>query len=248
MCEIVELAKNCNSDEEFTKFKENCDDSNAIYDNYTLLYYVCRYNHSDYSPKLVKFLIENGADVNRVDKENGSSALMFALQFNTNKSILEITDLFIEAKVNVNYSNFAKYTAIFYALVDGYCIRKNCEYTCEVIEKLLIAGANPNTEILFANEYRMVIYYCSNIETCKLLIEYGAKTDARRHPTNIEKAHLLLKDEKIAKLEEKNKELEEKNKELLDIINYIPQGSEYANCEENYYQNLSLKYYEISEE
>ncbi|MEK6373849.1 MAG: ankyrin repeat domain-containing protein [Acidobacteriota bacterium] len=83
-----------------------------------------------------RILIEGGADVALKDKDSGESPLHMAAK----KGLAEAVDLLIAAKAEVNEPNGSGWTALYLAVAERHV---------DVVDRLLRAGADPNSEVPF---------------------------------------------------------------------------------------------------
>ena len=228
MNDIEELAKTCNTEEKFAEFAEkikNIDNINVKFNGNTLLIIVCWHNHTEFAPKLIELLLNNGADPNMTDDKYGSTPLMFALQNNNTKHIVNVAELLINGGTNIDKQNNAGHTALIYVVYDTMRIHRTHKYT-KCIVKLLL-NSNVNVNIKDNYNYRAT-QICKDKKIIKLLLPHTILD----FPIDKKIAKIIsrMKDKEIAKLKNENEELKNKIAELEDIIRYIPDNEGYNDC------------------
>ena len=135
--------------------------------------------------KLVKLLIENGADIN--DKDHwGVSALMHASQIGH----LDITKLLIENNADVNAKDLDGNSALIHASD----IKYNGSKFPRIAKVLLENKADINAKNKDAQTALMKASVAGKLDTVKLLVEYNADTTAK--DSNNKTALLLAKENK----------------------------------------------------
>jgi ankyrin repeat protein len=203
--------------EDFNKVKElieKCEDVNAEYNGRTILIFICclvasspdaMTAYEDENLKIIKLLIDKGANVNTEDN-NGKTALLWTLQNGYFKS----AKLLIDNNADVNIRDTTLMEAyknnhynLLELIVDDVNIEKvNCKtaesplmkacrgcnfYDCkteamihfddpEIFKLLIDKGADVNTKDEFGNTALMQV---NNPEIAKLLIDKGADVNAK---------------------------------------------------------------------
>ena len=122
---------------------------------WTALAYACKYNHMD----IVKFLLENGADINET-VNTGSTPLAVALLAGN----FEIADFLIQKKADINKSDIMGMSPLMWAAKEG---------NLKVVQYLVEHGANVNKQ---NNNGRSVIETTFSQEVKEYLKTKGAKT------------------------------------------------------------------------
>ncbi len=116
------------------------------------------------SSEIIKFLIENGADINPKPNDDWN-ALMAA----TLRGHLEIVKLLLEKGANVNAKDNVGFTALLFATLIGHL---------EIVKLLLDKGANVNAQTNIGDTALIIASQNDrHLEMVKLLIEKGANTN-----------------------------------------------------------------------
>ena len=169
-----------------------------LYDGTTPLIYACYYA----DPKIVKMLINAGADVNLKDEENYTPLKRICDRFEENPEIVaSIVKNLLDAGASVKFGRSSWDNALHYAVMYGYT---------EAVRLLLEAGANPNIKGLYG---RTALHYAAmgnNPAIVELLLKHGAKpnilNEGRETPlrelisgkkSNIRSAKLLIVKSKL---------------------------------------------------
>ncbi|TGN20045.1 ankyrin repeat domain-containing protein [Leptospira idonii] len=117
------------------------------------------------NPKVMKLLLENGADIS-AETPNGGNALILAAEIGN----LDALKFLIERGMNINHLTKHKGTPLMHAAIRGYS---------KIIEELLINGANPN----LADNLNItpIMHAASNghIETVTLLLKFKADVNIK---------------------------------------------------------------------
>lgn len=122
---------------------------------------------------IMELLLQHGVDPNCVNCD-GEAALHLAAQAGS----LEIVELLLKTKANVDLQTGANATALLYAC--GYNKKPSCQPNVELIALLLKHNANPNlAEICRSHTALHLAAKVGCPETVKLLLEFNAEVDHR---------------------------------------------------------------------
>ncbi len=113
-----------------------------------------------------KLLIENGADVNRLDKWG-----MTPISSAASNGHLDIVRLLLKNGANVNTADKHGGTPLYYASAGGFH---------ETVELLISKGANVNCKTDYKDETALIkAVQIEDVKTVKLLLENGVDSDAK---------------------------------------------------------------------
>lgn len=137
-------------------------------EGHTPLHHAVKNPNSD--PKVVEFLLENGADVLAYNMQDQCNALHYATR-NPNVNF-EVIETLLKYGANINAKNYKNHSnALIYAT-------QNPDMTNEVLELLLKHGANPSTRSYIDCWYTPLHYAIRNPnfdeKSVEILLEYGA--------------------------------------------------------------------------
>ena len=131
--------------------------------NVTPLVFAIKYGNSN--PEIIKFLINNGADVNAKEGKVGLTVLMYVAQFCKNPNIM---NMLIQAGADVNVGNNNGFTPLMSAV-----IHKNPQMVKAFIESgvnISAKDSNNKTALDYAYEY-------NDVEVINLLKNYTTKVN-----------------------------------------------------------------------
>ena len=121
-----------------------------------------------------RLLIERGADVHAVTDDGKTTVMLICNSVPGDQ--MELLDLLLEAKVDVNKADSLKGTALFEAV--------NYRNGVRVVEKLLAAGANPNVVDALGNTPLLRSASRAKIETATLLVKAEADPNVKSPQSN----------------------------------------------------------------
>lgn len=120
---------------------------------------------------IVKLLLDNNCDIDRIDKF-GNTPLHYAAKYSNSISTNKVVNMLINSGVNVNYKDKEGNTALMIA-----CQYSNTTSSIDTIQTLLKQGANIN---LYNNKHESALMIAinnldcsSSFETIELLINYN---------------------------------------------------------------------------
>lgn len=121
---------------------------------------------------ILNFLIDNGANINKQDR-NGNSALMYAAQNSSTRSSLEIVNYLLKKSADPNLMNIMGLTALMLS-----SLYSNTTSSVATVTKLIAYGANVDmqdvkgwTALMYASIY---VPNYSQMKTINILITAGA--------------------------------------------------------------------------
>ena len=131
-----------------------------------------RFSNTSSSLETVRFLLDNGADVNPQD-DKGWTPLMNSARNSNGDSSLETVRLLLERGANPNIKNHVKIHALFMSAWNS-----NGDSSIDTVKLLIEKGANVNltaakdwTSLMIATKHSNGI---SSLETVKILLDKGA--------------------------------------------------------------------------
>ena len=125
-----------------------------VRDGWTTLIYASRYGYT----QVVKFLIDNGADLN-IKGKYGWTALMYAAR----EGHTEVIKLLIDNGADLNHKNNGGVTALIYAAREGHT---------EVVKFLVDNGADMNIKTKYGDTALALATQYGNIEIVELLVKH----------------------------------------------------------------------------
>lgn len=134
---------------------------------YTPLMAFSHRNPTEYNLKIAKLLLDHGADVNLQNK-SGDTALIQASKGRDEFDGV-LVRILLENGADVNIRNMDGYSAILYSVKRGKTINIG------VVRMLLENGADVNIQNIREETPLIMAVLQSDIETIKLLLEYGAE-------------------------------------------------------------------------
>lgn len=185
-----EKVKSLVEEEQKTKSDFNVDDT-INYDGMTPLYAAARYGHLD----IVKFLVEHGADKDRVNTKDGQTPLLVSIMNNK----LPIVKYLVEQGADIEKSYSYGWTPLIVASMFG---------RMEILQLLIEHGADKNKPAKNGDTPLQFALDNNKLEVAKYLIEQSAtiypKNREGIHGEYVKKLEDIQKEAQITALDKKN--------------------------------------------
>lgn len=172
--------------EEIENLINHCDVNYQDSRGYTTIMYIAQVGKRNYNLNILKLLLKKKPNLNLLENEYDSSALMLACKFvHSEDNNYDIIKLLLENGTDVNMKGECGWTALMY-ICATYLHQKIPEYI-DVIELLLENGVDVNVQDRDGNTVLMSTFNYStdnpynNIEFVRLLLKYGADTSLKNH-------------------------------------------------------------------